>query len=53
MKYKYSTLLFEVCFQTWLRAGTASWIDSQRQLVQRWATIAEVIVRQQLNTRQL
>jgi len=46
-------ILFEVCFQSWLRSCTASWINSQRQLVQRWTTITEVIVWQKFNTRQL
>ena len=46
-------ILFEVRFQSWLRSCTASWINSQRQLVQRWTTITEVIVWQEFNTRQL
>jgi len=46
-------LLLEVCLQSRLRACTASRVHCQRQLVQRRTTVAEVIVWQQLNARQL
>jgi len=46
-------LLLEVCLQSRLRACTSSRVHCQRQLVQRRTTVAEVIVWQQLNARQL